>query len=66
MIEIGSSDALTPDHRSVGQALARGGRQTCPSCGAGALYSSYLKVNPPCPTCGEELHHHRADEAPPY
>jgi uncharacterized protein (DUF983 family) len=66
MIEIGSSDALTPNHRSVGQALARGGRQTCPACGAGALYSSYLKVNPACPTCGEELHHHRADDAPPY
>ena len=26
----------------------------------------YLKVADQCPSCGEELHHHRADDAPPY
>ena len=67
MIEIGSSTApQLASPRPVWDALKRGGRQTCPACGAGALYSSYLKVNPACPTCGEELHHHRADDAPPY
>jgi uncharacterized protein (DUF983 family) len=40
--------------------------QTCPSCGEGALYRKYLKVNDSCPNCGTELHHHRADDAPPY
>ncbi|MFG1344572.1 DUF983 domain-containing protein [Xanthobacter autotrophicus DSM 431] len=44
----------------------RGARCLCPACGAGALFSSYLKVSPYCPTCGEELYHHRADDAPPY
>ena len=30
------------------------------------MYSSYLKVNDACPSCNEELHHQRADDAPPY
>lgn len=30
------------------------------------MFGSYLKVNDKCPACGEELHHHRADDAPPY
>src|SRR5262245_2766997 len=25
-----------------------------------------MKVADCCPACGEELHHHRADDAPPY
>ncbi len=39
---------------------------TCPACGTGKLYESYLKVAPVCGSCGEELHHQRADDAPPY
>jgi uncharacterized protein (DUF983 family) len=66
MIEISSSPSAPAAARLIPEAMARGGRQTCPACGAGALYSSYLKVNPACPSCGEELHHHRADDAPPY
>ena len=66
MIEISSSASAPPAARSIAEAMARGSRQACPACGAGALYSSYLKVNPACPSCGEELHHHRADDAPPY
>lgn len=46
--------------------LRRGWSQKCPCCGEGALYKSYLKVNDACPGCGTELHHHRADDAPPY
>jgi len=38
----------------------------CPACGEGRLFTSYLKVAPSCERCGEELHHHRADDAPPY
>jgi len=30
------------------------------------MYRRYLKVSDECPSCGEELHHHRADDAPPY
>jgi len=52
--------------RKLLEALLRGCRMKCPNCGVGALFSSYLKVAPICNDCGEELHHHRADDAPPY
>ena len=52
--------------RDVWQAMARGFAQRCPKCGKGALFHSYLKVADTCPACGEELHHQRADDAPPY
>lgn len=44
----------------------RGARSFCPSCGNGALFSRYLKVKDHCSSCGEALHHHRTDDAPPY
>lgn len=52
--------------RDVQRSILRGARQKCPACGDGALFRAYLKVNDTCPNCGEELHHHRADDAPPY
>jgi len=52
--------------RVVSQALMRGLRGRCPACGEGKIFNKYLKVNPSCPACSEELHHHRADDAPPY
>lgn len=56
-----------PEHeRDPFAALWRGLKQRCPSCGTGRLFSSYLKVADTCPACSEELHHHRADDAPPY
>ncbi len=30
------------------------------------MFRAYLKVADRCPNCAEELHHHRADDAPPY
>lgn len=52
--------------RSLFQALWRGARLRCPRCGRGRLFSGYLATAERCPACGEELHHHRADDAPPY
>lgn len=52
--------------RDVKQAMLRGWKQRCPACGKGALFRKYLKVADACPGCGEALHHHRADDAPPY
>lgn len=52
--------------RDIVEAMRRGVWQKCPACGRGKLYTSYLEVADACPACGEELHHHRADDAPPY
>ena len=37
-----------------------------PRCGAGRIFGRFLKVRPTCSCCGLELHHHRADDLPPY
>jgi uncharacterized protein (DUF983 family) len=52
--------------RNVWQAMWRGARGRCPSCGEGRLFGRYLKVADECPHCREALHHQRADDAPPY
>jgi uncharacterized protein (DUF983 family) len=46
--------------------MARGFLLRCPRCGMGSLFKSYLKTAPTCGHCGEELHHERAHDAPPY
>jgi uncharacterized protein (DUF983 family) len=48
------------------QAMIRGARCRCPACGAGLMFGKFLKVSDSCNACGEELHHHQADDAPPY
>ena len=53
-------------HRSVWQAMWHGIRCRCPRCGKGKLFSAYLKVANHCGSCQQALHHHRADDAPPY
>lgn len=52
--------------RDVKTAMLRGWRLKCPACGRGRLFRKYLKVADTCPACSEELHHQRADDAPPY
>ena len=59
------TDAARPP-RNVMRAMLRGFSERCPSCGKGRLFGKYLKVHDACPTCGEDLHHHRADDAPAY
>lgn len=54
------------DARPMKPALLRGWRQRCPNCGAGPMFRGYLKVRDTCPVCGQELHHHRADDGPAY
>ena len=61
-----SADEFARPHRDWLSAATRGFKQSCPACGKGSLYERYLKVRPACPECGEALHHHRADDAPPY
>lgn len=52
--------------RDVIGSMLRGLRQKCPNCGIGNLFSRFLKVSDRCAHCAEALHHHRADDAPPY
>jgi len=46
--------------------MSRGLLLHCPSCGEGSVFRKFLKVADNCSACGEEFHHHRADDAPPY
>ncbi|MFN3824177.1 MAG: DUF983 domain-containing protein [Pseudorhodobacter sp.] len=59
-------DQGDPQERLIGPALRRGWRCRCPACGSGPLLRGYLTVRDSCPVCGEELHHHRADDGPAY
>jgi uncharacterized protein (DUF983 family) len=51
---------------SLFQDLSRGLVCRCPHCGEGKLFSKWLKVTDRCDICGEEFHHHRADDFPAY
>jgi uncharacterized protein (DUF983 family) len=68
VIQITSSTdpGSTEAERSILTAMLRGARHLCPACGRGRLFARYLKVADTCPSCATELHHHRADDAPPY
>lgn len=52
--------------RPVLQAMWRGFNGRCPHCGKGKLFYRFLKVADHCSECGEEFHHHRADDLPAY
>ena len=60
------ANSLRQPARPLWPAMRKGMANRCPKCGDGALFSKYLKVVDSCGTCGQELHHHRADDAPPY
>lgn len=46
--------------------MLAGFRLRCPACASAPLFRQYLKANDQCPRCATELHHHQADDAPPY
>ncbi|RKE85171.1 DUF983 domain-containing protein [Rhizobium sp. AG855] len=52
--------------RPLGRSIKRGMLCRCPNCGQGRLFGRYLKVVDTCAACGEEYHHHRADDLPAY
>jgi len=61
-----NSVPIQDDKRDMRQAIFRGFRRRCPSCGSGPMFNGYLKVRHSFPVCEEELHHHGADDGPPY
>jgi uncharacterized protein (DUF983 family) len=65
-LTIESPASAAVEQRSWQQAMWRGFTCSCPACGKGRMFGKFLKVADSCEACGEELHHHRADDAPPY
>ncbi|MGJ8529729.1 DUF983 domain-containing protein [Maritalea sp.] len=59
-------DTVAKPKRDVWGAMKRGIIGRCPKCGKGHLFQGYLKIQDSCSNCKEALHHHRADDAPPY
>lgn len=59
-------DVTDRPNRAVWPAMVTGMKCRCPACGEGKMFRAYLKVSDECSNCGEQLHHHRADDAPPY
>ena len=60
------ADATGSGERALLPALLRGWRRRCPNCGGGPMMTGYLKTRQCCASCGEELHHHRADDMPAW
>jgi uncharacterized protein (DUF983 family) len=52
--------------RPVWPAVVRGFRCKCPNCGEGRLFKAFVKTVDRCEKCGEDMHHHRADDLPAY
>lgn len=52
--------------RPLWQAMWRGFCGRCPHCGDGRLFRAFVKPVDHCAACGEEFHHHRADDLPAY
>ncbi|MGH6792711.1 MAG: DUF983 domain-containing protein [Methyloceanibacter sp.] len=64
--DVQQHDGRSTGERPVLRSMLRGAMLKCPACGIGAMFHRYLKVSDNCPHCAEALHHHRADDAPPY
>lgn len=66
--DMNASDLPTaaPARTGLIKAMGRGFLGRCPHCGEGRIFGRFLKVRPDCESCGLELHHHRADDLPPY
>lgn len=52
--------------RSLGGAIARGLRGTCPRCGEAKLFARFLKPVEQCSACAQDWTLHSADDFPPY
>ncbi|MES5096709.1 DUF983 domain-containing protein [Agrobacterium sp. BA1120] len=55
-----------PEDRPLGRSIMRGMLSRCPACGNGHLFRAWLKPVDKCASCGEDMHHQRSDDLPPY
>jgi uncharacterized protein (DUF983 family) len=51
---------------TLGTAVGRGLRGTCPACGKGKLFDGWLRVVKACSVCAAPLGLARSDDLPPY
>jgi uncharacterized protein (DUF983 family) len=61
-----SGGSQSDEDRNPFLSIVKGWKGRCPSCGNGRLFSSFLKPVHSCGSCGEDMHHQRADDLPPY
>lgn len=61
-----TTDYTDEDDRPFSRSIRRGLMCRCPNCGKGRLLENYARVRDACPACGEDFHHHRADDGPAY
>ena len=54
------------EERATARSLWRGATLTCPRCGEGRLFKSYLKPQAQCPHCGERFEGLEADDGPAW
>ena len=47
-------------------AMKRGLKRCCPRCGAGGMFTGYLKVGNRCRSCGLDFEAIRSDDVAPY
>jgi len=66
MTDISAKPSNETEERPLETALLRGWHRRCPNCGGGPMMDGYLKIRPTCASCGEEFHHHRADDMPAW
>ncbi|MEQ8298627.1 MAG: DUF983 domain-containing protein [Nitratireductor sp.] len=64
--KFGGAAATKASDRPLGQAMKRGFLGRCPQCGEGRMFARFLRTAERCDACGEEFHHHRADDLPAY
>lgn len=61
-----SETIVEKDNREVWKSIRRGISSKCARCNKGKVFKQYLKFADSCNHCGQEFHHHRADDFPPY
>lgn len=65
MITTNASD-YSRDSYSILASISRGFKRNCPHCGAGNIFSGYLKLSKSCSHCDAPTGEIRADDLPPY
>lgn len=65
-VEIRYGNEASQKKRDLWTSMKKGWLGRCPHCGEGRLFGAFLKPVHSCDSCGEEMHHQRADDLPPY